>query len=165
MCCFGSLTDLDYSRLWTLAFRVGLAHSLNRYQAEDVAQDAVIALWLRVSSDHGQPIQNQSRWVAACARNASLRVMKMQQPLSDPLLMTVPIEEPWNVDLKIDLASALGQLSTGDQRIFRHRFVQHKPLSIIAEQMGCSERTVRRRLKRIRSTLVNMLEMYQNLSV
>ena len=138
--------------------KVALALSLSRQQAEDVAQDVGIALWLRVSSPHGEPIRDRVRWVAACARNAALRVAKRQRkelPIS--VLVRACVETSESADRRIDLASALSRLPASKQVLLRLRYAEHMPTAEIAARMGCSESTVRRRLRMIRAALTNAL--------
>lgn len=153
-----SLTDAEYRRLSALAMKVALTLSLNRQEAEDVAQDVAIVLWLRISSPHSKPIRDRVRWVAACARNAAARVAKRQRKeLPIPALVSAIAETPRSIDGRIDLAAALSRLPASEQELFRLRHVERMSVSGIAVRTGSSESTVRRRLRMVRAALINAL--------
>lgn len=155
---YASLTDDEYRLSYALATKVALALSLNRQQSEDVAQDVTIALWLRVSSPRGQPIRDRAKWVAACARNAALRVLKLQRrELPRSALVPACVEAGKSVDWRIDLVMALDRLPASEQELFRLRHVERMPVSRIAGRMGSSESTVRRRLRLVKAALINAL--------
>jgi len=93
-----------------------LEKSLTIQQAEDVAQDVLVSLWLRTLSPNSPPIRNRTGWIATCARNAAFRVLKSRgRELSLSESSTVRVKGPGSVDWEIDLNTAINKLCQEDQ--------------------------------------------------
>lgn len=155
---YSVLTDDEYLRLYALAMKVGRAELLNKQGAEDVAQDVLLALWLRSLSSQALPIRDRTRWVAKSARYAAIRVLKSRRrelPLSN-VRDTVPTSADW----KIDLATALSRLPARDQELFKLRYLARMSVCRIATRIGSSESTMRRRLRQLKVVLSRALTTY-----
>jgi len=154
------LTEDEYLHLYSHAMKAALEKSLTIQQAEDVAQDVLVSLWLRTLSPNSPPIRNRTGWIATCARNAAFRVLKSRgRELSLSESSTVRVKGPGSVDWEIDLNTAINKLCQEDQDLFRLRYLKGISVSTIASQMGVSDSTVRRRLWRLKAELIRMLGM------
>ena len=150
----------EYIRLYTLAMRICHAESLSKEQAEDVAQDLLLALWVRSLSTQAQPIRDRTMWVAKSARYAAIRALKSRRremPLSNARDVDQGAGGLGPSDWRVDLAITLGGLPTCDQRLFGLRFLERMTISRIAYQMDISEGTVRRRIRRLKVVLSRAL--------
>lgn len=151
-------TDDEYVRLYSLATKIGRAKSLSEQEAEDVAQDVLLALWLRCLSTPLPPIRDRVRWVAQSVRYDAIRILKSrkkQVPLSE-VRCPSPAPEDW----KIDLVIALTHLSTYDRELFYLRYVRQMTVPRIAGILASSESTTRRRLRRLRCVLTQALAAF-----
>lgn len=153
-----ALTDEEYRKLYALAVSVSLSKSLNRQEAEDVAQDIIIALWLRLKASRTAPVRDRTRWVAAAARYAANRMLRLRRRevlspvMSDPL--SAEYVEP---DWRIDLGAVLRGLPPRDKEIFQLRFIERFPITKIAAETGVSESTVKRRIRCLKEILFGAL--------
>ena len=130
-------------------------------EAEDAVQEAFLRAW-RHSSSCRTP-DKPLPWLLQITRREALRTLS-HSPLrrgaweatgpergyDDPLVETTPE--------RLDLLSALGQLTPDDRRLLELRYEEDMTQSTLAERLGIPEGTVKVRLHRLRARMRLALE-------
>jgi RNA polymerase sigma-70 factor (ECF subfamily) len=142
----------------------------DRDAAEDLAQETLIEAWRH--RDRLVDRQGAGRWLAAIARNVSLRwvrarardrtrlaLSRAETPGNNLLLDDLPAEQDdLAVELERDelahlLDRALALLPAETRQVLVEKYVEESPLAAIAQKLGLSEGTVAVRLHRGRLAL------------
>jgi RNA polymerase sigma-70 factor (ECF subfamily) len=123
--------------------------------AEDLAQDAMVAIWRRASSFDATKAK-VSTWVFVIARNAwidKLRREKTELAYRSVTIMSEESEEEAPDSAAVrgqteeQVAAAMGTLSDEQQQVVRLSFFEDHPHSEIAERLSLPLGTVKSRLR------------------
>jgi RNA polymerase sigma-70 factor, ECF subfamily len=148
---------------WTEARRrcVSLArrHTANPFEAEDIAQEALLRAWRRRASlRSGDHIWG---WLATIVHNEAARHHSRVRP--------EPVAEPESsegaeddrisaIPMRADVTAALSRLESGERLLLRLRYGEDLTQPAIARLMKVPEGTVKVRLHRARAKLHRLLD-------
>lgn len=148
------LSSEELGTLLGIAFRVARREGLSPSDAEDVASIAVMD-FLEVSAEVLRP----SAWICSVAkrkawalRQRSAVRYRLLEENRDHLRPPRDLEEN-SVEILLDLRAALSSLSQMERRAVLGRHLAGESLEVIATSVGVSVETIKRRLKRGRSSL------------
>lgn len=146
----------------------------DRDAAEDLAQETLVEAWRHLDRLHDR--QGASSWLAAIARNVSLRWLRRQarershevasiEGSRDPVERAADLpadQDDLTVELERDelaelLDRALALLPPETRRVLVEKYIENLPLEAIAERLGLSSGTVGVRLHRGRLALRRVL--------
>jgi RNA polymerase sigma-70 factor, ECF subfamily len=122
--------------------------------ADDAAQEAAIRAWRQRARCRTPTRPNP--WIAAIARREALRMLaqRREHPLAEPESNSAEdLPKPLDLDAALDLRRALSRMDGQDRRLLIGHYWQDLPSSVLAEQLGVAEVTVRVRLHRLRLQL------------
>lgn len=128
-------------------------------EAEEIVQEAMLRAW-RARERCGRP-DSPAPWVLAIVRNEALRRLSGRTLV---LLDDVATAEALaacsgeDIDLRIDVARALGQLDELDRALVERRYADDLTYGMLAETFHMPEGTVKVRLHRARKRLRVVLE-------
>jgi RNA polymerase sigma-70 factor, ECF subfamily len=123
--------------------------------AEDLAQDAMVAIWRRASSFDPAKAK-ASTWIFVIARNAwidKLRREKSELAYRSVTVVTeesddeAPDEATERVETEAQVEAALATLSEEQRQVVRLSFFEDRPHSEIAERLALPLGTVKSRLR------------------
>jgi len=159
---FDALYDKYFKQVFNSAFK-----RLNdRQQAEDIAQDVFVQLWIRGSKT---PIENLPAYLHTVVRNNVFKLLEKESKYTTLPDLTAQLEDPRaNADsvlLHHEFLKAFGELvnSLPEQQriIFKMRFDEDLSSAEIAEKLQISPKTVRNQLGKSLSRLKDsMLLVY-----
>jgi len=158
--------DVLYNRYWKAVFNTAYKRLNDEQQAQDIAQDVFVQLWLRGSKS---PIENLQAYLHIAARNGVFKFFEKQGRLA--ILPDTPedLEDEYgNADSGVlhqeflTAFNALVEALPAQQRlIFKMRFEEELSSQQIAEKLGLSPKTVRNQLGRALSTLKTSMLIFQ----
>lgn len=162
---FASLFERYASRVKAYLIRLGARGAL----AEDLAQDAMVAVWRRAASF--DPARAQvSTWMFVIARNAwidRLRREKVELAYNSGLIATEesddesPADAAMRVQTEEQMQTALALLSDEQRQVVQLSFFEDRPHSEIAERLSLPLGTVKSRLRLALAKLRAHWEQYQ----
>lgn len=162
--------DMLYNRHWKYVFNAAYKRLNDEQQAQDIAQDVFVQLWIRGTKS---PIENLSAYLQVSARNGVFKHFEKQGKLSVlPDTVKDVTDEHDRADAGLlhqeflrsfnELVETLPQ----QQRIiFRMRFEEDLSSQQIADQLQISPKTVRNQLGKALATLRTSLLVLQFLFV
>ena len=155
---FTALYEKYHSRIYSFA----LKRLRDPFEAEDVMQETFMQVYRSLASYEGRA--SLLSWMFGIAHNQVRR--RFRKPTPPTVSLDAPEAEAISggdepVDRKVDLGRVLARcdrivehdLSPGQQKIFRLRFVESCSTRAIAEQLGKSTQAVKISLFRSRRTL------------
>jgi len=121
----------------------------NGADADEALQEAFLSAWkARHRFDGRHPLA----WLQTIARNASLDVLRKRRPwTNDPARWLQVSDGSVPSSASVDVAKALSQMKPPDAAMLRLRHAEGWRIHEIAEHLGLSERTLRRRLARVQA--------------
>ena len=126
--------------------------------AQDIVQDAFLSLW--VNTDQYDPSRNIVTYLLVIVKNACinhLRNLKIRDSHRDKIVEAMlfsNLEDPeTDPELQKRLREVLKTLPEKGHHILLEHIVRRKKISVIAEEMGIAESTVKTHLKRTLKTL------------
>lgn len=123
--------------------------------AEDLAQDAMVAIWRRAASFDASKAK-ASTWIFVIARNAWIDKLRREKSELAYRSVTVVTEESDDeapdaaterVQTEAQVEAALATLSEEQQQVVRLSFFEDRPHSEIAERLALPLGTVKSRLR------------------
>jgi RNA polymerase sigma-70 factor, ECF subfamily len=126
----------------------------NPYEAEDIAQDALLRAWRRRSTLREAERRNQ--WLATIVRNEAFRQHARIRPDPTSVIETYEGVEDERVIATVeraDLHAALKLLNDRDRQLLELRYTEDLTQQAIARRLGIPEGTVKVRLHRARDKL------------
>ncbi|HMI02916.1 MAG TPA: sigma-70 family RNA polymerase sigma factor [Pedobacter sp.] len=158
--------DMLYNRHWKQVFNAAYKRLNDEQQAQDIAQDVFVQLWIRGTKS---PIENLSAYLQVAARNGVFKHFEKQGKLS---VLPDAIEEVTDEHDRADAGmlhqeflrsfNELVETLPQQQRIiFRMRFEEDLSSQQIADQLEISPKTVRNQLGRALTTLRTSLLVLQ----
>lgn len=120
----------------------------NQADADEALQETYLRAWnARESFDGRKPLA----WLQTIARNTSLDVLRRRKPWQSEPHLWVNAAAPEGASPTDRLAAArlLNDFQPEDAAILRLRFAEGWRIHEIAEHIGTSQRTLRRRLERL----------------
>ncbi|MES2455919.1 MAG: sigma-70 family RNA polymerase sigma factor [Bacteroidota bacterium] len=165
-----SAFDTLYNRYWKQVFNMAYKRLNDEQQAQDIAQDVFVQLWIRGTK---APIDNLPGYLQISARNGVFKHFEKQSKLA-----VLPDAPPDIEDLH-DRADAailhqeflkafdelVDTLPTQQRIIFKMRFEEELSSQQIAEKLDISPKTVRNQLGKALSTLRTSLLLVQFLLI
>jgi RNA polymerase sigma-70 factor (ECF subfamily) len=140
-----------------LALRVANRYARNSFEAEDLAQEALIRAWR--NREKLRDPERWEEWLAQIARNEALRGMQRRVPIP------AEIEEQGEEDSRLEdlvesaeLQTALASLSENDRQILMLRYAEDLTQPGVAERLGIGESAAKVRLSRARRKLAEHLD-------
>jgi RNA polymerase sigma-70 factor (ECF subfamily) len=85
-------------------------------QADDLAQETFVRAWRKLGQFRGEA--RFSTWLYRIAYSCFLQARRKRPPLPDIAAARPPPAEP--IDLRLDIAQAMGRLSPGEQAVLLH---------------------------------------------
>ncbi len=148
-------------RLTSFLLRRGLSHA----QAEDIAQDAMFAVW-RKATLYDRSQGGVSTWVFVIARNLRVdhlrrRAKRDAAPLEDwdPVDESPTGEETLlTAEREASVRKALAQLSPEQAKVLEEAYFAEKPQSAIAQELGVPLGTVKSRVRLALARLRKLLD-------
>ncbi len=161
---FGQLFSHYAPRLKAQALRFGLSEE----RAEEVAQEAMLALWSR-AGQYDPAVASPGAWVFAIARNARIDQFRRDRRLSfDDTLMgdeADPAADPEARTLTDErdraVADALTQLNPEQRRIVTLAFYTDQSHAAIAARLGLPLGTVKSRIRLALQRLRSLIEAHR----
>jgi RNA polymerase sigma-70 factor (family 1) len=162
--------DMLYNRHWKQVFNAAYKRLNDEQQAQDIAQDVFVQLWIRGTKS---PIENLSAYLQVSARNGVFKHFEKQGKLSAlPDAIEEVTDEHDRADagmLHQEFLKAFNELvETLPQQqriIFRMRFEEDLSSQQIADQLEISPKTVRNQLGKALATLRTSLLVLQFLFI
>jgi len=149
----------DWQGLRTRGLGVARRMVRSSDEAEEIVQEAMLRAW-RAREHCGRP-DAPGPWVLAIVRNEALRRLSGRTVVRlDDLTGSdaVPAGPPDDIDLRIDVARALGHLDELDRALVERRYGDDLTYGMLAETFHMPEGTVKVRLHRARKRLRVVLE-------
>jgi RNA polymerase sigma-70 factor (ECF subfamily) len=141
--------EMLFSREYQPVVRSMYAFTGDRAAAEDLAQEAFARLfqaWDRISS-----YERPDAWVRRVAINLALSARRRRRYLRRPEPVPGPSTEP------LDVRRAILQLPGMQRAVVVLYYLEDRPISDVAQIVGCAESTVRVHLHRARHRLGGLL--------
>ncbi|WP_285055981.1 RNA polymerase sigma factor [Pedobacter ginsengisoli] len=162
--------DTLYNRHWKYVFNAAYKRLSNEQQAQDIAQDVFVQLWIRGTKS---PIENLSAYLQVSARNGVFKHFEKQGKLSVlPHTVVDVTDEHDRADAGIlhqefltSFNELVESLPQQQRLIFRMRFEEDLSSQQIADQLEISPKTVRNQLGRALTTLRGSLLALQFLFI
>ena len=120
----------------------------NTEDADEALQETFLKAWrARHRFDGRHPLA----WLQVIGRNASLELLRRKRPWrSDPhLWLNTPDPGLVSQAVRLEACRLLDNFNSEDAAILRLRYAEDWRIHEIAEHMGSSQRTIRRRLMRL----------------
>lgn len=148
-----------WQELYAVAYRYLRSRGVSHADAEDLAQETLIAAFQHIDGVKSGSVQ---AWIRVVARNrlvsrlraqakadvpADLDLQLAADDASDPMLCALKSAE------RRELASVLGRLADRDRELLELRYVHDMPVPEIAGRLGDSVNTVKVGLYRARQRL------------
>lgn len=123
--------------------------------AEDLAQDAMVAIWRRAASFDATKAK-ASTWIFVIARNAWIDKLRREKTelayrsvtiISEESEDEAPDEASVRTQTESQVAAAMATLSEEQQQVVRLSFFEDRPHSEIAERLSLPLGTVKSRLR------------------
>lgn len=162
---FAALFDRYASRVKGYLIRLGARGAL----AEDLAQDAMVAVWRRAAS-FDPARAKASTWMFVIARNAwidRLRREKVELAYNSSLILIEESDDEspdaafTRVQTEEQMQAALSLLSDEQRQVVQLSFFEDRPHSEIAERLALPLGTVKSRLRLALTKLRAHWEQYQ----
>jgi RNA polymerase sigma-70 factor (family 1) len=162
--------DMLYNRHWKQVFNAAYKRLNDEQQAQDIAQDVFVQLWVRGTKS---PIENLFAYLQVSARNGVFKHFEKQGKLSAlPDVIEEVTDEHDRADagmLHQEFLKAFNELvDTLPQQqriIFRMRFEEDLSSQQIADKLRISPKTVRNQLGKALATLRTSLLVLQFLFI
>jgi RNA polymerase sigma-70 factor (ECF subfamily) len=142
-----------------LVYAMALAQDPDPTQAEDLTQETFLRAWRHFERLSGMDPPAQRAWLVRTLRHLAIdawrRARAFPQEALEPSGPSMPPAD--RVALRLDVTRALGALEETDRQIVLLRYVMEMNSREIGEVLGMPEGTVRHRLMRCRSHLVERL--------
>lgn len=142
----------DLSALRRIAHRAAIREGLSRSDAEDVASIALMH-YLKAA----QKVQHPIAWVFLVARRKAWLMRRRENIHRAEAAVNFPISSTSSdfesVETELDLKAALAALAPTERSAVLFRYVEGRPVEAIAETLGLSTTTVKRRLRSGRESL------------
>jgi len=159
--------DILYNRHWKQVFNAAYKRLNDEQQAQDIAQDVFVQLWIRGTKS---PIENLGAYLQISARNGVFKHFEKQGKLSvlpETVVQDVADEHD-RADsgmLHQEFLKAFNELvdtlPTQQRIIFKMRFEEDLSSQQIADQLNISPKTVRNQLGKALATLRTSLLVVQ----
>jgi RNA polymerase sigma-70 factor (ECF subfamily) len=120
----------------------------NSADADEALQEAFLKAWrARDRFDGDKPLA----WLQTIARNASLDIIRRRRPWTDDPATWLKLASPQGAPTAaaVDVARALDRMKPEDAATLRLRHAEGWRIHEIAEHLGMSQRSLRRRLARL----------------
>jgi RNA polymerase sigma-70 factor (ECF subfamily) len=120
----------------------------NHADADEALQEAFLQAWkARKRFDGRHPLA----WLQTIGRNASLDIVRRRKPWRDEPHRWLELPDPatTNPQARMDAGRLLSGFKAEDAILLRLRYGEDWRIHEIAEHLGSSQRTVRRRLERL----------------
>lgn len=162
--------DTLYNRHWKYVFNAAYKRLSNEQQAQDIAQDVFVQLWIRGTKS---PIENLSAYLQVSAKNGVFKHFEKQGKLSVlPDTVGDVTDEHDRADAGIlhqefltSFNELVESLPQQQRLIFRMRFEEDLSSQQIADHLEISPKTVRNQLGRALTTLRGSLLALQFLFI
>jgi len=123
--------------------------------AEDVTQDIFVKLFL---SPPEPSVKNLRAWIFQMARNAAIDALRKQQRTASEDTEPVARDEIGRALLRMELASAISALTSGEREILALRINAGLPFHEVASVVGLSVPAVYRKYRKAIKTLRQRLD-------
>ena len=120
----------------------------NHADADEALQETFMRAWkARRSFDGRYPLA----WLQTIARNTSLDVIRRRRPWKDDphVWLSLPAPDRGSASARVDATRLLDNFNAEDAAILRLRYAEGWRIHEIAEHLGTSPRSLRRRLERL----------------
>lgn len=169
-----SMTQADleraYREVWPVVWRTAQRYGLPETAAEDVAQEAITRVLLRLQRAD-TPVVSLPSYAVAVTRNVAIDLLRREHrsrrvpTLQDELdmeaalsqLVATPVDED-EFELREFLQRAISELSEADRLLLAMRLSNGETTGAIAERLGMSSQRVAQRLQRILDRLRQLAE-------
>jgi len=118
-------------------------------EAEEALQETFYKVWC--ARERLDPQRSPLAYLYTAARNASIDQLRKRKPWKDDPLAWLNHADPSTVDPAVSgtVAQLLDRISPRDAALLRLRHVEELTIDELAQAMGISARSVRRRLDRL----------------
>lgn len=156
---FEELIDTYSERL----LRYSTSILYNYQDAEDVVQDVFVSTYHNLSTFDGG---NLSAWLYKITYNKSINKLRKRKILPFGDIPENTVFAPQSNALSDDTLQALGRLKPQERAVLYGRIIEGYSYEELAEQMGSSPATLRKRYERAKKKLAELLsEDHQNFNI
>lgn len=146
-----------------LLYALAFSRTADPSQAEDLTQETFLRAWQHFDGLSGGAPRAQRAWLIRTLRNLAADAWRRESLLPTESLATAntatqPAEQ---LDLRLDLARALGELDDTGRDLVTMRYLQGMNSREIGEVLGMPQGTVRRRLAECRRSLAQRLSHWR----
>jgi RNA polymerase sigma-70 factor (ECF subfamily) len=133
----------------------------NPQDIEDCINDIVIKIWRSIDS-YSKEKSKFTTWLTVIARNTALNYLRKQriphEELKDNLIdSSSPEAIVIRKESLEELKEAIGRLTSKEQHLFYRKYYYMQRTAQIAAELGMTERSVERKLYRLRKKIQNEL--------
>lgn len=158
--------DILYDKYWKQVFNAAYKRLNDTEQAQDIAQDVFIQLWIRGTRS---PIENLPAYLFVAARNSVFKHLEKEFKYTAMPDIANQIENPLDrADAEVlyeeflqAFNDLINTLPTQQRIIFKMRFEEDLSSQQIADQLQISPKTVRNQLGKALATLRTSLLVFQ----
>jgi RNA polymerase sigma-70 factor (ECF subfamily) len=158
--------DAFYQQHLPLVFAAALARCQSRTLAEDLAQETLLRAWRHFDILRQRDVNAQRAWLLRALRHRAIESWRQQRPECPESLECAAdlafADDGTSLALRLDVLTALGQLTPDDREIVVLRYFLDLNSSDIAAVVGVPDGTVRRRLAQCRTRLADSLKDWRD---